>query len=105
MMFSISMECIPSEYCKPKISLFFFLLSMHRVLYCVWTVTITSAQSVLQSGVQSQTDRECRQLSEALQALKEFFNADGNGLTMKRLESNEYKVTGWLLMVTKSAPF
>eukprot|EP00731_Ephydatia_muelleri_P029268 Em0020g912a len=60
----------------------------HKVLQCVWSVTITSAQSALRSGTQSQT--ECSQLSATLQVLKEFFNADGNGLTDKKLESEEY---------------
>ena len=56
----------------------------------MWSVTITSAQSALRSGTQSQT--ECSQLSATVQVLKEFFNADGNGLTDKKLESEEYMV-------------
>ena len=51
----------------------------------------------LQSGIQSQA--ECSQLSSALQALKEFFNADGNGLTEKKLENDEYKVMEYLCSI------
>ena len=62
----------------------------YRVLQCVWSITIVSAQSALRSSPQSQT--ACSQLSATMQVLKEFFNADGNGLTDKKLESEEYKV-------------